>query len=246
MGRRSTRLKIIFFSVLLLGFIFIQYSWVKSLQKEKLDKFRSNIALSIHEATKNIPINGPLHQLTDSTINNTLRRSFASQGLGNIHFEFSIGSANNRLASHGFTQKLTHNTSNLTWYYEFLRNGEKSTSVDRWTIVIPDWEKYALKNMPWIIAASVLLTIMIMAILWGVVILSERSQQLFYDRRAKVIKYMMQQLETPLSTISVAAEALRNARVMHDSGKTKYYQQVINEENKRMNEQVEKMLRELK
>jgi hypothetical protein len=57
---------------------------------------------------------------------------------------------------------------------------------------------------------------------------------------------MMQQLETPLSTVSVAAEVLRNVRVMHDLGKMNYYQQIINEENQHMNENVEKFLGELK
>jgi two-component system phosphate regulon sensor histidine kinase PhoR len=100
--------------------------------------------------------------------------------------------------------------------------------------------------MIWPIAASVLLTIMIVVIFCYASILGARNQQSYYDIRTKVLKNMLQQLETPLSTMSVAAEALRNARVMQDAGKMNYYQRVINEENKRMNEQVEKFLREIK
>ncbi|MBS1662241.1 MAG: hypothetical protein JST68_14445 [Bacteroidetes bacterium] len=53
---------------------------------------------------------------------------------------------------------------------------------------------------------------------------------------------MIQQLETPLSTMSVAAEALGNEKVMHNSEKRRFFQQAIDEENKRMTEQVKKIL----
>jgi hypothetical protein len=49
----------------------------------------------------------------------------------------------------------------------------------------------------------------------------------FHKKRTLAINHLMQRLETPLSTISVAAEALRNARVAHDMREIHYYQQVI-------------------
>jgi signal transduction histidine kinase len=106
-------------------------------------------------------------------------------------------------------------------------------------------KKMIWKEMVWVIATSVFLTLMIMAIFCYAFILGERRQQLFYDKRTNALRNMMKQLETPLSTVSVAAEALRNARVMHDSGKINYYQQIITEENKRMNEQVKKFMRDI-
>jgi two-component system, OmpR family, phosphate regulon sensor histidine kinase PhoR len=106
-------------------------------------------------------------------------------------------------------------------------------------------KKMIWKEMVWVIAASVLLTLMIMAIFCYAFIVGERRQQLFYDKRTNALRNMMKQLETPLSTVSVAAEALRNARVMHDSRKINYYQQIITEENQRMNEQVKKFMRDI-
>jgi two-component system phosphate regulon sensor histidine kinase PhoR len=162
-----------------------------------------------------------------------------------MRFEFSIGSGNKQLASRGFTKKLTDDPGILVFYYVFPKNGKKSLSTDLLTVVIPVWKKFAFKEIDWLIAASVFLTIMIAAIFCYFAIWGEWRQQLFYDKRSVVIKNMIQQLETPLSTVSVAAEALRNAQVMLNAEKTNYYQQVINEQNKRMNEHVEKILREL-
>lgn len=250
MGRRSTRFKIVFFSVLLAGFIVIEYSWVNTLHKERSREFKSQIISGINEAANNIPA----HELNATGIANLLRQSFLSKGVGNVHVEFSVSSGDDHVASPGYREKLKDNSNHLVLYYEkqpktgagfWNFEEQEKASADIWTVVIPNWNTIILKDMAWIIAASVLLTIMIMAIFWFTVIWHERRQQLFYKKRSNAIKNMIQQLETPLSTVSVAAEALRNARVMHDPGKTNYFKQVITEQNKRMHEQVEKIFREL-
>jgi len=188
-----------------------------------------------------------LHELNAPAIANTLSQSFSSEGLGNIQFEFSIGSGDNRLASHGFTQKLIDDSRNLTLYYELQGTGDNITDAPtRLTVVIPGWEKYALKNMVWIIAASGFLTIMVIVIFCCAFILVERKRQLFYDNRTDIMRNLMQQLETPLSTMSVAVEALRNRKVMNNSEKRNYYQQIIREESERMNEKVKKVLEDPK
>jgi two-component system phosphate regulon sensor histidine kinase PhoR len=53
---------------------------------------------------------------------------------------------------------------------------------------------------------------------------------------------MTHELKTPLATISLAIDALTNEKVIHDSDKIKIYSSMIKEENKRMNQQVEKIL----
>ena len=124
--------------------------------------------------------------------------------------------------------------------------GNQGDPENQLTVIIPFWKKIVLKDMTWVIATAVFIIIMTGAIFCCAVIFGERRQQLFYKHRTKAIQLMMQQLETPLSTVAVAAEALRNANVMRDPRKSNYYHQVINEESQRMNEQVEKFLRELK
>lgn len=238
MGKISTLLKIAFFSALLAGFIFIQYNWVLSLQKDKQQDFSMRVLRGTQHVGQKISFHGPINKLTDNTIDSLFRQSFSSQGLHAIPVEFSTDFWDHPVTSRGFNQQLLYNNSHLVWYYVLPEN-------KKLIVVVPFWERYAVKGMGWIIAALVLLTIVIMVLFCFAAILVERNQQLFYRSRTRLLKKMMQQLETPLSTVSVAAEALHNDQVMHDSRKINYYQQVINEENQRMNEQVNKMLQDL-
>jgi hypothetical protein len=227
MRKRSTRVKIAFFSLLLVGFIVIQYSWVKSLYKDKLQDFQSLIVSGIDGEGQKMLFSRSPNELTDTDIANMLHRSFSSKGLTNIQFEFSIGLGTHHLTSPGFHQNLITNANHHTFYYLFPRNSKKRPVDDLLIVVIPFMKKMIWKEMVWVIAASVVLTIMIMAIFCYAFIVGERRQQLFYDKRTNALRNMMKQLETPLSTVSVAAEALRNAQ------------------NQRMNEQVKKFMRDI-
>ncbi len=56
------------------------------------------------------------------------------------------------------------------------------------------------------------------------------------------INNMTHEFKTPLATISLAVDAMRNEKVVHDRGKSDYFSSIIKEENKRMNKQVETIL----
>src|SRR5687768_11378863 len=101
MRKKSTQLKIAFFSLLLIGFIIIQYSWVQSIYKGKLQDLNSHIISGIEDAGKKIPFSKSRHELTDAAaITTMLRQSLSAKGLDNIRFEFSINSSDQHLTSH--------------------------------------------------------------------------------------------------------------------------------------------------
>jgi two-component system phosphate regulon sensor histidine kinase PhoR len=56
------------------------------------------------------------------------------------------------------------------------------------------------------------------------------------------INNMTHEFKTPLATISLAVDAMRNDKVVHDSEKSAYFSDIIKEENRRMNKQVETIL----
>ena len=243
MGKISTRFIIVFFSSLLAGFVVTQYSWVQSLQESRLEKFKMHMQTGIHQTVMDLPLKRSNH-LTSSVFEAVLHRNFSINEMGNIPFEFSFVSDSGHFASRGFNEKLQYDSSSLTLTYLLESNEWKNLPDEMLVVVIPVWKKYALKNMLWIIAALVTLTLMVVVSFIFAFVFIKRRQQSFYKKRDNVIKDMLQQLETPLCTVSVAAESLRNVQVMHDAGKINYYQQVINEENRRMNEQVSKILRD--
>jgi hypothetical protein len=242
--KKSTRLKIVFFGLLLTGFIGIQYSWVSELQKDKLNQFRSKMTLGLENVAGKKPFTSQVHELPDTSIARMLNQSFLSKGLGHVRFEYGVALCNKHLSSPGFYKKQSDSSHCLVLQYELRHTGNQHASQEILTVLVPSWKKIALRKMGWIIFASVLLTAMLVSVFSIASLLAWRRQQLMEEDRA--IQNIMQQLEAPLSTVSVAADALRNARVMHDPGKVDYYQQIITQESKRMNEQVEKFLREIK
>jgi hypothetical protein len=244
-GKKSTRFKIVFCGLLLVAFIAIQFSWVRSLQKDKLQQFKTRMITAIESMAGNQPFAASLHELADTAITSLFRNSFSSRGLGNLRFEYAVALHNKQLASAGFNQK-QKDQSNLILQYELRYTGQIDEEHSGETLTILVSKKTALKEMTWIIVASVLLTVMITAVFGSVYYFNYRAHQSAYGQRTDLVKNMMQQMESPLSTVSVAADALRNAKVMHDEVKVNYYQQIITEESKRMNEQVEKFLRDLK
>jgi len=56
------------------------------------------------------------------------------------------------------------------------------------------------------------------------------------------INNMTHEFKTPLATISLAVDALKNEKVIQDRQKSEYFTGIIKEENRRMNKQVETIL----
>jgi two-component system phosphate regulon sensor histidine kinase PhoR len=57
------------------------------------------------------------------------------------------------------------------------------------------------------------------------------------------INNMTHEFKTPLATISLAVDAMRNEKVLQDRQKISYFSSIIKEENQRMNRQVETILK---
>jgi two-component system phosphate regulon sensor histidine kinase PhoR len=57
------------------------------------------------------------------------------------------------------------------------------------------------------------------------------------------INNMTHEFKTPIATISLAVDAMRNEKVISDQDKMNYFSSIIKEENQRMNRQVETILK---
>jgi hypothetical protein len=241
MENKSTRLGVAFFSLVLVGFVVVQYCWMNSLQDNKLRDFRTRTISAIAGIEEKIQLTESRHGWSETAIGAILYQSFSSMGLGDIHFEYSIGSGDNRLASHGFAQKITTDSANLILYRQLLPSDIHMPPDALLTVVIPAWKKLALKDMGWIFTLCQLLTIMVITVFCSALILGKRREQLYNDNRTDIVLRLTQQLEIPLSSMSVALEALANDKVIYNSEKRQFYQEIINAESKHMNEHVKKI-----
>ncbi|MBC7553736.1 MAG: HAMP domain-containing histidine kinase [Taibaiella sp.] len=108
-------------------------------------------------------------------------------------------------------------------------------------LLVKENKNEVLRDMWWMIAASILFTCIIV-FAFALTVRTLFNQKKISEIKSDFINNMTHELKTPLATISLAIDALTNEKVIHDSEKVKIYSSMIKEENKRMNKQVEKIL----
>ena len=112
---------------------------------------------------------------------------------------------------------------------------------DELLLHFPDQNFYMLRETGLLFVASFFL----MAIIVAGFVYAVRTifrQQRFATSLSSFINNMIHEFKTPISTISLAAEAMSNPATHTDSKRFGRYTQIIRDENSRMRQQVEKIL----
>lgn len=117
---------------------------------------------------------------------------------------------------------------------DFNARGEKLI------IIMPSDDSVA-KQLGVMITGGVLFT-MIIIMAFALTIRTLLNQKKLSEIKSDFINNMTHELKTPLATISLAIDAIRNEKVMSKPEKIQYFSGIIKEENKRMNKQVESIL----
>jgi len=109
-------------------------------------------------------------------------------------------------------------------------------------VVIPDIRSLVLQSLWWPIVISIFFTLVIMTAFYVTVRTMVRQKKLV-EVKNDFINNMTHEFKTPIATISLAVDALRNEKVKSDPERMNYFNSIIKEENLRMNRQVETILR---
>ena len=108
-------------------------------------------------------------------------------------------------------------------------------------VIIPDFKDIVLGEMHIMIVGAIFFTLVIIAAFYTTLNALLRQKKLS-EIKNDFINNMTHEFKTPLATISLAVDALRNEKVVHDREKSAYFTGIIKEENRRMNKQVETIL----
>jgi two-component system phosphate regulon sensor histidine kinase PhoR len=186
-------------------------------------------------------------------IHKKLRKAFEKHGQKETKFEFAIVSNINafgyEMVSGRFEQRYeeamidtVHNKVAI-WPLVSLSGSDTETLSpdEKLIVVISELEDYVLRSMGWMIAGALLFTLTIIAAFYLTVRTLLRQKKLS-EIKSDFINNMTHELKTPLATISLAVDAIRNEKVQSDREKLGYFSGIIKEENKRMNKQVETIL----
>jgi two-component system, OmpR family, phosphate regulon sensor histidine kinase PhoR len=177
-----------------------------------------------------------------------IRFAFNRYKLDKIPFEFAIATnsiTGEQLVSENFI-KLYQDSANQKKYAlplipESGSNLENLTREEELHVIVPNQNKIALKDMFWFFVGAALFTLII-ATAFFITVRTLLRQKKLSEIKNDFINNMTHEFKTPLATISLAVDALKNEKVIYDKEKSSYFTGIIKEENKRMNKQVETIL----
>jgi two-component system phosphate regulon sensor histidine kinase PhoR len=189
---------------------------------------------------------------TKDDINNKLRKAFNSRDLKDTKFEFCISSeSSNQLSSSIYEirsanflaaiQDTQHNLSDIMPLLSENTDLEGPEPVETLSVVIPDYKSVVMNQVRLKIIGVIFFTLVIISAFYVTVSTILRQKKLS-EIKNDFINNMTHEFKTPLATISLAVDALRNEKVFHDKQKSDYFSGIIKEENRRMNKQVEAIL----
>lgn len=178
--------------------------------------------------------------------------AFLKNDLKNINFEFGIATFDRvgnmvfEKASANFVSAFQDTTHNFVYNsgLEALSGtaGENLSVNEVLFVVVPNIKSLVLKSLLWQIIVSVLFTIIILAA-FTLTVRTMLRQKKLADIKNDFINNMTHEFKTPIATISLAVDAMRNDKVIQDRNKLVYFSDIIKEENRRMNRQVETILK---
>ena len=188
-------------------------------------------------------------KFTTAEINDKLRKAFNFHGLKDTKFEFGVSADVNLITyekrSANFVAALEDTVNNLQLIYPLQASSgaeiDNLIPAETLSLVVPNYRNILLKQMYWKIAGVIFFTLVIISAFY-VTVLTLLRQKKLSEIKNDFINNMTHEFKTPLATISLAVDALRNEKVMNDRQKSDYFSGIIKEENKRMNKQVETIL----
>jgi len=192
-------------------------------------------------------------RFTAAQINDKIRKAFIANDLAKTKFEFSLASINPfgevtyfEKQSANFGKFYEDSANNLSWIYPVEpMSGSINESLSPreilW-VIVPNSSSVVLKELRWRILIAGLFTLIIFAAFYLTVNTMLRQKKLS-EIKNDFINNMTHEFKTPLATISLAVDAMKNDRVIGDKEKLNYFSSIIKEENQRMNRQVETILK---
>ena len=189
-----------------------------------------------------------IQRFSRDDIQEILQASFKKNLLKNIPFEFAVTEntlTGDQIATDNFLRYYLDSLNNIRRIIQLIpptgSNLENLTRDELLVVIVPHSRTIILKEITWFIMGAILFTIIITTAFF-LTIRTLLKQKKLSEIKSDFINNMTHEFKTPLATISLAVDALKNEKVSGDKEKTNYFTGIIKEENKRMNKQVETIL----
>lgn len=204
----------------------------KSGSLDLLNKVQMEI--SIKDFADALPID---ERISKIKLQNLLKKELEEYGV-KTKFEFGVlnSGLSTKIKSDGF-----HYDKDASYHVPIFTDNEGSSRYELY-ITFPHKKKFLLSELLSITILSIIFTLII------IVAYTSALNQLLRQKHISEIKTdfinnMTHEFKTPIATINLALDAIRNPKIIEDKEKVFRYLQMIRDENKRMHAQVENVLR---
>ncbi len=189
-----------------------------------------------------------IQRFSKDDIKEILRVALKKNLQKDIPFEFAVTEntlTGDQITTDNFFKYYLDSTNNLRRIIQLVppsgSNLENLTKEEFLAVIVPHSRTIILREITWFIMGAILFTIIITTAFF-LTIRTLLKQKKLSEIKSDFINNMTHEFKTPLATISLAVDALKNEKVSGDKEKTNYFTGIIKEENKRMNKQVETIL----
>lgn len=189
-----------------------------------------------------------IQRYSKEEINEIIRTEFNKNNLKHYPFEFAIvenSITGKQLLSDNFYKLYQDSANNQNHVIPLIppsgSDYENLSNEELLNVIVPNQEKIIWTEMLWFIIGAILFTLIITTAFF-ITLRTLLKQKKLSEIKSDFINNMTHEFKTPLATISLAVDALKNEKVKESPEKTGYFTNIIKEENKRMNKQVETIL----
>lgn len=201
---------------------------------EKLNEVMEKMAIEFAKPEDNL-----LKRINTYKLDTLIRQELLKRGI-DLGYEFGIWK--------GDSSKLVFTNASLSpdallnsKFRILLFPNDIVSKPDFLLLNLPHRMKYVLASIWMMLAGSILFTFIIVFIFSYTINVIIRQKKLS-DIKSDFINNMTHEFKTPIATISLAVDSIRDQRVASNPEKLEYFSRIIKEENKRMNAQVENVL----
>ena len=216
----------------------------------RFNRSRPNLRLAPDDYSMNFVKPTTISQrYTDYEIYEKLKKAFNESNLKNLKFEFAITSNSDDFVLEMQSSKFRDESMDTAHNWQRVIPITQETGsmmegllpYEHLIIVIPDIKTQVWQSITGIAILAGIFTLIIIAAFY-LTLKTMLNQRKLSEIKSDFINNMTHEFKTPLATISLAVDALKNERVQNDKEKMQYFSGIIKEENKRMNKQVETIL----
>ena len=205
---------------------------------EKVGRFNAAEKANIQKAYSAITSRIPIHKrVSNREITSRLEKELKSRGI-NTNFKYGIYS--NGLATpvkSGYFRKEAGKSYMVPIFAD--DNGNSNFQL---FVTFPEKKNFIIDSMSTLLSLSGLFILIIIAA-FVVALYQLIKQKQISEIKTDFINNMTHEFKTPIATINLALDAIKNPKIIDDKEKVFRYIKMIRDENKRMHGQVENVLR---